>query len=273
MITTSGISTVVTGRELSTKPCDHVNMVFPTREHFVCYGCGLVMETLLFHDDTHPNKNKQSKPYKPIHHFSERIAAWTANGPLITDSFFLAILGQQIEKEDFLELIKWGPSSFAEVIKKIDTKYKVNYSSKKYHERWIWLRNYYAIEYPPDVSDELIKALQLRYIIVHRAFKVFTEEIYVYEGLFKKRKNIININFVMLNCLKQENQPQFYKYFANIKGWKSNWLEIKFYWIAIKTIMIEKFNSLCHIGNMVYDIRWDQPDITIEEIKSSQFYT
>lgn len=273
MTTTSGISTVVTGLELLTNSCNHVGKVFPTREHFVCHGCGLVMQTLLFYDDSHPNKNKQSKPYKPIHHFSERIAQWTGTGPLISDQFFLSILKKEINDADFLDLVHWGPSSFAEVIKKIDLKYKVNYSKQKFHERWIWLRHHFDIEPLPYVPDELQRALQIRYIIIHRAFLLFVAEYYVFEGLFKKRKNIININYVMLNCLKQEKQPQFYKYFSNIKGWKSNWPEIVLYWKAIKQVMIHKFHCLCHIGNMVYEIKWDEPDITLEEINASKFYT
>lgn len=273
MITTFGILTEATGQEHLTKNCSHVGMVHPTREHFVCYGCGLVMNTLLFYDDSHPNKNKQSKPYKPIHHFSERIAQWTATGPVISDQFFLEILRQHLSGVDFVDLVKWGPATFASVIKCIDKKYKVNYSCKKYHERWVWLRNYFNIEPPPYVPDELIKILQIRYIIVHRAFKAFTEEFFVFEGLYKKRKNIININYVMLNCLKQEKRPEYYKYFANIKGWKSNWSEIKLYWGAIKQVMIIRYESLCHIGNVVYEIRWDEPDITLEEINASQFYS
>lgn len=270
--TTFGTLTVETGQELSIKNCAHKNSVFPTREHFVCIKCGLVMETLLFHDDIFGKKNK-SKAYQPIHYANERIAQWTGTGPVINDTFLMDRLKEEYDKSADPNKMFWGQNKFSKLIKNVDQIYAENFSAKKFHERWVWIRDQLGIETKPEYDEDLIAKLQLRYVVVHRAFLDFiSRKRFFFQGYFKKRRSIISINYVFLNLLKQEDRPEFYKYFAEIKGFKSNQTEIMAYWLCIKQIIIRDYQSKCYANNTWHLLTWDKPDITLEEIEASRIY-
>ena len=230
------------------------------------------MDTLLFHDDIFRKKIK-SKEYQPIHYANERIAQWTGTGPKITDRFLLDRIREYYEKSEDPQKMFWGQNKFAKLIKQIDQDYSVNYSSKKFHERWVWLRDYLGIESLPNVDDELIERLQLRYIIVHRAFMdLVGRRPFVFRGYFKIRRSIISVNYVLLNLLKQEGYEEHYKYFAEIKGFKSNMMEIIGYWMLIKKIISAEYKNRFYLKEAHYILDWKTPDITLEEIEASRIY-
>lgn len=275
-ITTSGISTEEIGPEPSIKEeCDHKDSVYPTREHHVCHKCGEVMNEILLLSHVNPKK-KSSKPYCPSHHFSERMAQLTGTGPKVDDAFLMAKLRDAINRPDlFVPKEKLGPDGFSTLIKEIDAECFTDFHLKKYQERWIWLRHALDIEKLPNVSDELLHHLNIRYEMVHSAFRYLVSNFSkLPKGVFKnRRKNIININFVVLNCLKQENAQKLYRFFAMVKGEKTNMADLRSYWIAIKTIMTDIWkNKFYKSYTEIYDITWDKPDITDEEINESTFY-
>lgn len=273
-ITTSGTLTEETGPGPSTK-CTHEGSIITTREHHVCYNCGEVINEVLLLSHVRP-KAKISKPYRAIHHYSERLAQFTGTGPIIEDTFLIDRLKEYIERPD-LDPKKefFGPDSFSKALKEIDESKCTDYSKRKYQERWVWLRDRLGIEKLPNVPEELLENLKLRYEFVHYAFDYLLTRIDLLpKGVFRfVRSNIININFVTLNSLKQEGYPKYYRYFAMVKGMKTNMNDLWTYWIIIKTIMTEKMNNIYKRSPVeVYEIRWDKEDITEEEIKNNTFY-
>lgn len=273
--TTSGILTEETGPGPSTKPCDHIGWVFPTREHHVCHNCGEVINEVLLLSHIRPKK-KISKPYMAIHHYSERLAQFTGTGPEIEDEFLLERLREYLQRPGLdPPKERFGPDSFSKAIKEIDETKCTDYSRKKYQERWVWLRHRLDIESLPNVPESLVEALRLRYEFVHWAFEYLLAHIDKFPpGMFRfKRSNVININFITLNSLKQEGYPKFYRFFSMVKGAKTNMNDLWTYWIAIKTIMKDKMKSAFRRNeHELYEIRWDKEDITEEEIKQSNFY-
>jgi hypothetical protein len=234
-----------------------------TREHWVCQQCGLVSGDIIYEVDNLPKR--RSKPYNPNHHFSERMAALLLIGPEIKDKLFLDRFEETIpECEQTLESrMFWGPGKFSQAIKKVDAKFQTEYAKKKYHERYIWMRKYYGIEDPPILDPELIRRLRIRYRYAYMAFTIIKFD-KRWRG--KKRNNIININFIIINCLKQENALEFARFFSDVKGLKTNYQTLVDYWKA-----------MCYVVKKLYaknfpEIRWTLDYVNPEEIRKIKFY-
>lgn len=282
MTTTSGTSIVETGPEPSTKrprainimqcpECDQRVNLIQTREDIVCGNCGLVLDGLTEGDTC---QRKKSKPYEPNHHFSERMAAFRTNGPIIKDSIFLERLQETFDNDmnKYGDVAFWGPKIFTKIIKDIDLKFYTNYSAKKYHERWIWLRYYLKIENPPIPEKDLIDNLKLRYEAAYKAFR-YVKDHHLIDSLVKCRSNIININFLTMNLLKEEGMLDKYgRYFADIKGIKTNYKNIHRYWIAMKTVLQVLFPIFTTLKNERYQIEWKEDDLSLGEIKNYEIY-
>lgn len=242
--------------------CNTRTLLVQTREHIVCNDCGLVLDNLFENDNI---KKKHSKAYYYLHHFNERMAAFTGTGPEVKDNILLCRIRLYMKdlEEKFGSNVKWGPQSFVKVIKYLDRKFFCNFSKHKYHERWIWMRHELGIEPLPTPSDTELHNMQARYMSVYEAFEYIKKNLQNENGLLKKRNNIININFIILNILKQQDLLHVYgKYFSHVKGLLTNHTNLIRYWKILSYIMRKVFNE-----NF-----WDKEIITSEEIKEVSVY-
>lgn len=218
---------------------------------------------------------KRSKAYKFKHHYSERLAALTCTGPEIKDKKFLQRLKETIEKKEGkmdTSKYQYGPAYFAKMIKIMENTYKQKnvYSRKKYHERFIWLRDYLGIEKKPQVDPQLITNLKARYEAAYKAFQLCKTDPRL-EPFMKRRKNIININYLTCMFLKQEKALDYIRYFSAIKGRKTNFAQLKKYWYAMKR-WVSKCSIYVDENHVIHELKWDEEDVTEKEIDERSFY-
>lgn len=251
--------------------CKKKTRVMMTREHLVCMECGLVLDSVSEMDNY---EKARSKPYFAIHHFSERLAAFNMTGPVIKDVKFLDRLKEVIQRNEATnpgEKLKGGPAFYSKMIKKVKGLFKHDYSKKKYHERFVFIRDYLGIEKHPTPPDSLLYRLRLRYEVCYRAFRAYQQNERFVGKFVKKRHNIININYLICQFLAQEKQTKYIKYFSFIKGYKTNKRDLERYWKLMKQYVsniVEYRDDKQHIELLT----WDAPDITIEEINSHSFF-
>ena len=251
--------------------CNANTKVAMTREHMVCTECGSVLDSII---DIDSRVKPKSKPYAPVHHFSERLAAFNMTGPPIKDEKFLFRLEEVIkwnEEKSPLEKYKGGPSYFTRMIKEIKRVFKKDYSKRKYHERFVFIRNHFGIEDHPKPSRGLLTRLRLRYQAIYRAFEKYKDN-KKYTGRFiKKRNNIININYVTCQLLQQEGATEFVRFFSFIKGNKTNRRDIERYWKLMKS-HVQNVVEYRDDSKVLESFTWDEPDLSMEDIEKLSFY-
>lgn len=270
MTTTSGTLIEATGSEPSIKPrlkgilqcpeCDMQVNLIQTHEAIICSECGLELDGLSEKDYIH---KKHSSAYNFNHHFSERIAQWTATGPVVKQTFLIDRIKHHMEdlEKTFGDKYHWGQYTFTKIFKFLDKKYYTKFASKKYSERWIYLKNVIGIETPPYPNNDLIYKLRERYRQVYTAFDYLKHSKKI-DGLVRNRKNIININFIFLNMLKQEDKLfEFGRYFSNVKG---DMKTLRRYWLAIVVVIKKIFKRK--------NYKWNYDVVNVNEINKLKVY-
>lgn len=271
--------------------CKSVNRI-QTREHMICGCCGLVFHDLFENEDFYHTKKQRSKPYCFAHHFSERMAAFSMDGPTIPmadggkvllEFLHEASMGfdceywprhkdiRQVTNEEPPE--KWGPKTFTNLIKYYDSIEGTNFSKKKYHERWLWIRLQIGLHKDHSPPADLVSLLKMRYYAVYHSFEFLKRTSKAFRSI-NTRKNIININFIILQLLYQEDYHLEYgRYFGFIKGQKTNFNMLQNYWRLIKICLLAKYSEFYYppLGISV-KLEWKKTDLTRPEIESLLYF-
>jgi len=173
----------------------------------ICSECGLVQSSkgLEFTENILVRAKNKSKPYQRVVHFRQRYAQLVGKDPWISEELFEEILLKidelKIPHESF------GKKDFSKVLKELGRP-----ETKRLSANWIQVRRRMGLESPQDLlEDDLYKRLCSRYQCID---VVFQEKLWSETGEKGKedqleRRNIINVNYLMVQMLRLEDEELF----------------------------------------------------------------
>lgn len=170
----------------------------------ICENSGLVVCTQGFGASSMIMHTKPVSPgYKRLTHFQQRLAQLVGKGPQLSNKQ----IGQIFWEMDFsLGGDTAGKKTFREVIKRLGMKSKLG-------ENWIQIRMKLFLKPVPEkrmMNPDLKERLRMRYLCIENAFM---RTLYVPKrgkGTNQlKRKSIININYVIAQLLRLEDEEAF----------------------------------------------------------------
>jgi len=177
----------------------------------ICENCGVIQADggLGFSDKMFSNL-KMSKMYQREVHFQQRIASLLSTDPALPESVI-----EEIGKEIELNLDKYkgttetfGKVTFSQVLSKL-------HLDRRLSRHWIQIRKRlgYKPSVPP-INGSTLSKIKLRYQCISRAFsKCLYAPNHSSKQHHLQRKNILNLNYVMVQLLRLEDQ-QSYKQLA-----------------------------------------------------------
>lgn len=171
----------------------------------ICENSGIVVCMQGFGASSMITHTKPISPgYKRLTHFQQRLAQLVGNGPQLSNKQIGQIFWEMNFSAGNVDLA--GKKTFREVIKSLGMKSKLG-------ENWIQIRMKLFLLPVPNklmMDPDLKERLRMRYLCIENAFMMTLYVPKRGKGTNQlKRKSIININYVIAQLLRLENEEAF----------------------------------------------------------------